>query len=120
MKLDTQPLLLAAARYSLKGHLDAVVLAELRTEITKLEGRLALLQEYVEAYEASRARLVLDGTAMGWARWRAENLLLISARADAERVHAQLRFAVERLETEVALAQQRAARVLAGTEGAQA
>lgn len=113
MRLDTQPLLLAAARYALAGYLEHQTLGELRSSITTLEGQLVTREGHVEAYEASRERLILDGTALAWARWRAENLLLCMARADVERLLSRLRFESERLETEVALAQQRQARALA-------
>ncbi|HYH96900.1 hypothetical protein [Hyalangium sp.] len=116
MRLDTQPLLLVAARLSLSGHLDGKVLAELRTTLITLEGRLAAKEEHVEAYEASRAQLALDGTPLAWARWRAENLLLTCARAEVERLQSSIRFNMESLECEVARAQQKRARTLANVK----
>jgi hypothetical protein len=117
MRLDTQPLLVAAARLSLAGFMEPELLAELRADIVKLEGQLVTKQEHAETYEQSRAQLVLDGTALAWARWRAENVLLTMARADVERLESKVRFEMERLECEVARAQQKQAQALAGLRG---
>lgn len=114
MKLDTQPLLLAAARLSLAGYLEAGELEARRSRLATLEGRLVTKESHVEAYEASREQLTLDGTPLAWERWRAEHQLLTLARSEAERIEAFIRFEVELLERELALAQQRQARALTG------
>ncbi len=114
MRLDTQPLLLAAARLALAGHLDLKELEERRSAISVLEGRIVTRELHVAAYEETRARLEMDGTSLAWGRWRAEQQGLAQARADVERMECQLRFEVERLEHEVALARQRQARALSG------
>jgi hypothetical protein len=50
-----------------------------------------------------------DGTPLAWERWRAEHQLLTLTRAEVERLQAFIRFELELLEREVALAQQRQA-----------
>lgn len=119
MRLDTQPLLVLAARLALAGYFDSELLARRRTTITVLEGALAAKEEHVTVYETSRAQLRLDGTALAWERWRAEHYLLTLARAEVARTEGVIRMELELLEREVALAQQHQARALA-TTGARA
>jgi hypothetical protein len=112
MKLDTQPLLLRAARLALAGYMSTADLNERRKRITSMEGQLATREEHVASYEESKARLTLDGTPRAFKRWNEEQQLLIWARTEVERLEAHLRIEVEGLEREVAMAQQAQARAL--------
>lgn len=117
MRLDTQPLLGIAERLAADRHLPHEEYARRRSIISRLEGSLVTKQEHVDAYEESRSRISLDGTALAWERWRAEHQLLTLARAEVERLESFIRLEMELLEREVALAQQRRARALvSGTE----
>jgi hypothetical protein len=113
VKVDTQPLLLAASRLWQEGHLPREEYEARRERISLLEGRLVTKESHVEAYAASREQVLLDGTFLAWERWRAEHQFLTLARSEAERLEAFIRFEVELLERQVALAQQRKARALA-------
>lgn len=116
MRLDIEPLMLAAERLAQTGHLKADTFERRRSTLSMLESRLVTKQEHVAAYEESRAQLTLDGSQLAWARWRAENQLLVRARAEVERLEVSIRFEMEMLEHEVALAQQRQARALADAD----
>lgn len=85
-----------------------------RSTLTSIEAKLSAKLQHVSSYEESRANLAMDGTPLSWERWRAEQQLLTSVRAEAQRFESVLRIELELLEYEVALAQHRRARAVAG------